>query len=140
MSEYDIHSVLGEQKALTIGTISTNTDTDGDWIDTAGFEAIEFIVLTGTLTDGSYELQIQQSSATSGQPVTNVTGDLLLGGSKTLSANDDNKAVRIGSIGKERYQRLRIVSTGVTTGGNFGAIAMQGKPKFAPVAEVAIGA
>jgi hypothetical protein len=65
-----------------------------------------------------------------------VPADETLGALTGFVAADDDAIKRIGSIGKKRYQRLSIVSTGVTTGVDFmGATAVLGHAKSGPVSE-----
>lgn len=130
----DLHNNILAAVALATATINSNTTTSGLIIDTAGYESLEFIVLSGTITDGAYALNILESDDSGMSGATSVPAADVLGDLTGFALADDNVVKRIGSIGKKRYQQLQIISTAVTTGGSFGAVAVQGHPKHAPVA------
>lgn len=136
MSECDGHSNIGSVIALANQNITTDTTTVGAIIDTAGFESCEFIVASGTLTDGAYALKLEQGDDSGLSDAADVPAAEILGVLTGFAATDDDTTKRVGTIGKKRYQRLSIVSTATTTGGtNFSAVAVQGHPHTAPVAE-----
>lgn len=129
---HNVKSVLG----LAVQGITTNTTTVGAIIDTAGFESIEWAILSGTITDGAYALVLEEGDDSGLSDAAAVSADETLGALTGFVAADDDTVKRIGSIGKKRYQRLSIVSTGVTTGGtNFVSLATLGHPHHAPVDE-----
>ncbi|MBX4992279.1 hypothetical protein ABID08_000709 [Rhizobium binae] len=136
MASRDLHNNLGVAVALNIGAISSNTTTNGAIIDTQGFESVEFVIQSGTLTDGSYAPTItegDQANLSDGSAT--AAADLLgTAASATFAATDDNVAKKIGYKGGKRYIRLNIVSTGVTTGGTLGATAIKGNARNRPVA------
>ena len=134
--ERDLHSNVDDRMALDPAAIGTNTATVGNIIDTLDYESLEFIISMGTITDGAYSLVVQQGDDAALADATNVSADELLGEVTGFVAADDNSTKRLGSIGKQRYQRLTILSTGVTTGVAFAsAVAVLGHPKTAPVAQ-----
>jgi len=133
MSEYDMHNnVLGEI-ALAVQDITTNTTTVGAIIDTAGFESLEYLITSGTITDGVYALLLEEGDDSGLSDAADVPAANILGSLTGFVAADDDTVKRVGSIGKKRYQRLSIVSTGTTTGGtNFTGLAVKGNPHSAP--------
>lgn len=135
MSEFDLHSNIDDLVALTSQTIATDTTTAGAIIDTKGFESIEFIALSGTITDGAYALLLEEGDDSGLSDVAAVTADETLGALTGFVAADDDTTIRVGSIGKKRFQRLSLVSTSTTSGGVFAAIAVLGHPHTAPVAQ-----
>lgn len=136
MSEQDMHSNIGQAVAINQQAISGNGTVAGNIIDTKGFESIEFITVVGTITDGAYAFKLEQGDDPGLSDAADVPVDEILGVLTGFVAADDNTAKRVGSIGKKRYQRLSLVATGVTTGINMvTAIAIQGHPRSAPVAE-----
>lgn len=133
--EYDLHNNINAVMALKEAAITTNTTTVGEIIDTKGFESLEFIISSGTITDGAYALLLEEGDDSGLADAAAVSADETLGDLVGFVAADDDTVKRVGSIGKKRYQRLSIVSTGVTTGADsIGAVAVQGNPKSAPVA------
>lgn len=136
---FDIHSSIATAIALANQTISTNTTTVGAIIDTLGFEALEFVVVTGTITDGSYAFKVETSNDSGLAGAVDITASLtqvVLGNKTALVAADDNITRRLGVVEFDRYVRLSLVSTGVTTGGtNFSAVAVKAHAKSIPVAD-----
>lgn len=132
--EYDAHSHMKVFNAVPITAISGNGTTNGNVIDTVDFESMEYVVKSGTITDGTYTLVLEESDeVTFGGEETAVPADQILGAAVDFVAADDNAIRRLGVIGKKRYQRLSIVAAGVTTGGTLSADAMLGYPRQAPV-------
>jgi len=154
MAKLDLHNEIKNANALNIGAISTNTTTSGNIIDTLGFEATEFVIHSGAITDGTYVPAIYQSDDSGMSGAVAITSDFLIGttnvtgerpsyastvvdpiGDATFAASDDNAVARIGCLNKYRYVQLRITSTGVTTGGTLSAIATLGYPWIKPTAK-----
>ena len=134
MSSRDMHNIIKPLVALKIAAISSNTTTVGEIIDTQNFESLEFVFQTGTTTDGDYVVLIEDGDDSGLSDAADVVDDALLG-TETLASftadTDDDKTSKIGYIGAKRFVRLSIVSTNVTTGGTFGAIAILGKGRTA---------
>ena len=134
--ERDLHSNVDDRLAFGPAAISTDTTTAGDIIDTLGYESLEFIVAMGTITDGAYAFLLHEGDAANLSDAALVSADETLGALTGFALTDDDSTLRVGSIGKKRYQRLSIVSTATTTGVNMAAaVAVLGHPKVAPVAQ-----
>jgi len=134
--EYDLHSRVKAEVALDYQVINTDVVTDGNAIDTLGFESLEYVVLTATITAAGVVAVILEESDTGafGGEESVVPAAEVLGDSIVFADGDDDKVFRCGSIGKKRYQRITLDSDG-TTNGAFSAIAILGNPKSVPVAE-----
>lgn len=133
--ENDLHNNVAAVLALAVQDITTNTTTVGAIIDTAGFESLEFAITSGTITDGAYALLLEEGDDPGLSDAAAVPADNVLGSLVGFVAADDDTVKRVGSIGKKRFHRLSVVSTGTTTGGtNFTATAIKGHPHSAPVA------
>jgi len=136
MPEFDLHSNVKQEVALDSQDITTNTTTVGNIIDTVGFESIEFVIQSGTITDGTYAFKLEQGDDSGLSDAADVPAELVLGVLTGFVSADDDTALRVGSIGKKQFQRLSVVSTGTSTGGTkFSAVAILGHPKTAPTAE-----
>lgn len=134
--EYDLHSNVKQVVALDSQDITANTTTVGNVIDTVGFESLEYLIQSGTITDGAYALLLEEDDAIGFGSSSVVPADEILGVLTGFVAADDDAAKRVGSIGKKRFQRLSIVSTGTSTGATkMSSVAVLGNPKSAPVAE-----
>lgn len=134
--EYDGHNNIDDQVALDNAAITTDTTTVGNIIDTAGYNSLEFIITAGAITDGAYALLLEEGDDSGLSDVAIVPPAETLGALTGFVAADDDTSKRVGSIGKKRYQRLSIVSTGTTTGVDaMSAVAILGVPAHAPVAQ-----
>lgn len=129
----DLHNNLKASVALNTQAISTDTTTAGAIIDTANYDSLEFVVLFGTLTDGTYTLLVEDGDASNLSDAAAVADAQLIGTEGTIAATADNTVTKIGYNGIKRYVRLSIVSASTTSGGTMGAIALQGTPANAPV-------
>ena len=134
--EFDLHSNIKQVVAFDSQDITTDTTTVGNVIDTVGFESLEYLIQSGTITDGAYALLLEEAD------VVGFTGSTVVPAAETLGvltgfvAADDDAALRVGSIGKKQFQRLSIVSTGTSTGATkMSSTAVLGRPKHMPVAE-----
>ena len=130
---FDLHSNVKVTTALNSQTIATDTTTDGVIIDTAGFHATEFVVTSGTITDGTFVVALEQGDDSGLSDAAAVPADEVLGSASFVAA-DDNVTKRIGSIGKKRFVRMSIVSTGTSSGGVLVAAVVQAVPNHGPVA------
>lgn len=134
--EYDLHNNVDERLAFDIQEVISDTTTAGNIIDTAGFESIEFSVVTKTVTDGVYTVLLQDGDASNLSDAATIDSDLTLGTLPVFVLTDDDTIKRIGCISKKRYVRLSIVSTGTTSGVDaMVATAVLGHPQSAPVAQ-----
>lgn len=129
--EYDQNSVLTAVTALNRASVATDTTTVGTTIDTAGFEAITFIPLSGVITDGSFAFKLYEDDASGMGTENEVAAADILGSLPTLVAADDQAVKQFGYRGKKRYVRIKVVSTGTTSGGVIGAVAVKGMPAHA---------
>lgn len=131
---FDLHNGATSRIGRNFAAITTNTNTDGAIIDTVGYESLEFYLASGTITDGTYTAQLFHGNDPALADGVQLTGEEVLGSAVFAPTGDSNETRRIGYVGKKRYVRLRIVSTGVTTGGTIGAIAVLGSPLHGPAA------
>jgi len=122
MAKYDMRNPCEYGLALS-ATLSGATPAAGDWIDMQGFEALTFVVSTGTVTDAGdangFSFEIQEGDTTAASGATAVADADLIGLESALTVTadtDDNVLVgSIGYRGEKRY--VRVVATG-TTGTN----------------------
>lgn len=136
MTSMDMHTKINPSSGLNIQSIASDTTVNGVIIDTQNHESIEWLIFSGTITDGTYTPTIEESDDSGLAGATTVSADFLLGtvANATFVAADDNVVKRIGSVGKKRYQRLSLVSTGTSTGGTLSAIAVLGNARHQPTA------
>lgn len=135
---HDLMKNTEAKVAVPNTAIAGNGTTAGNVIDTLGFESLTFLIVGGTLTDGTYTPLINHSDASNMSGEEAVSDDFLIGTeaeAALAAADDDNNVKRIGYAGKKRYVTCDIVATGVSSGGNVSVIAVLGHPKEAPVAQ-----
>ena len=134
--EYDLHNSILQKISFPLGTVAMNETIAGEIIDTHGFESVEFIVTSRTLTDGDYAFFIEDGSASNLSDAELVPGELVLGGPMTYDSTEDATSKRVGAVSKKRYVRISVTSTNVTSGGSFSGIGILGNPQSRPVSEV----
>ena len=133
--EYDLHNSINAVMALKEAAIATDTTTVCEIIDTKDFDSLEYIISSGTITDGAYALKLEEGDDAALADAADVPAADILGDLVGFALADDDTVKRVGSIGKKRYSRLSIVSTETTTGADsIGAVAVQGNPRSKPVA------
>jgi len=127
----EIHYKSLVDSAFNSQAVSTDTTTAGNIIDTMTFEALEFIFQSGTITDGTYTVSLEEGDDAALADAAAVSADETLG-SISFVAADDNTAKRIGYIGKKRYVRASVVSTGTSTGGTLAGSVIRVFPMHQP--------
>ncbi len=118
-------------------TIATNADTDSAVIiDSQGFESLMYAVYVGAITDGTYKLKILESDSATFADSGAEVGSYHVQNSFTKTPTDNsNSVLKVGAKLSKRYAKLRITSTGTTSGAVFkGAVALLGGAHSAPVA------
>lgn len=132
--EKDLHSNVSALLGLSVQNITTDTTTNGEIIDTAGFESGVWAIHSGTITDGTYTCSIWESDDDGMSGATVVPAAETLGAATFAAANDDETR-RLGSIGKKQYQQLRVVSASTSSGGtNFVSSVVLSDPHHMPIA------
>lgn len=132
MQVHDLYHDCFVESGLDFQTIDSDTNTDGNIIDTAFYEALTFFFQTGTVSDGTYTVELWHGDESDLSDAEQVDSEEVLG-SVTIVDTEDNTAKRIGYIGKKQYVRLRVVSTGTTSGATLLAIACLSTPHHRPV-------
>jgi hypothetical protein len=139
MATREFYNDILPEVAMTQQTISTNTTTAGEIIDTAKYDGgIMFVIFSGTLTDGTYTPLIQDGddSGLSDAAVVadknivpvNVSGTWYTTGQEAAIAyalTEDDTVKAIAVVGTKRYVRLSLVSAATSSGGVIGAIALK---------------
>jgi len=131
--EYDLHHNVATRVALAIAIIATDTVTNGEIIDSQGFESLEFITQTGVVTAGDVTPSVEGSDDSGMVGAVAITGeDLLNSVPQVMAASDFTQ--RLGVIAKYRYYRLN-QTTANTANLTVGASVVLGNPHSAPIAE-----
>lgn len=89
-------------------------------LGTTGADSAIVVVLTGTITDGSHAVTIEDSADGStgwaAVPAGQIRGTL-----PTIISTDDDTQFEVGITPSKQYLRVVVVTTGATTGGAFAA-------------------
>lgn len=134
MADFDLKTDIAQSLALNPSTIASSTTTAGNEIDMAGFGSLTLIPSIGTRTDGTFTILVQDSDV-SGSGFVDVADDFLIGTEAAAAIITSNTASKIGYVGKKRYVKCSMVSTGVTSGStSVQIVAIKGEPLHAPVA------
>ena len=133
MSSIDQKNNITAENALNIQAITTNTTIAGIEIDTQGFESLTFVIRTGARTDGTVTPFIQETD-TSGSYSGSVDDNDLIGTEASAALSTAHSRSSIGYVGKKRYVKLSLISTGVTSGLTAEALAILGNARSNPVA------
>ncbi|MBA2951592.1 hypothetical protein [Streptomyces himalayensis] len=89
------------------------------------------IVHSGTITDGSHAVILQESDDNSAWAT--VAAADLQGSAPTITSTDDDKIYELGYQGSKRYLRASVTTSGATTGGTFGAAIVRGVVRRPPI-------
>lgn len=131
--QYDQETEIDVIVALNGATIATDTTTDGIVIDTEGCESITFVLRTSARTDGTYTPLIEESDVvTFGGEEVAVDDKWLTKTEASAALNTANAVSQIGYVGKKRYVRLAVVSSGTTSGAHVSALAIKGHLRTMP--------
>jgi hypothetical protein len=114
--------------ARTASANGTGVDRNGSG---AMFQAAVIVVTTGTITDGTHTIEVQDSDDNT--TFAAVADDYLQGAEPVIAAADDNVVYHIGYLGRKRYLRTIVTVAGTTTGGVYGAAVILGDPRVMPV-------
>jgi hypothetical protein len=131
MADKDLHNNVKQAIAFNGATLSTDTTTNGNIIDTQYFHSVEFILQVNARSAGTVTPLIQDGNDPALTDAAAVDDTFLLGTEAAAALNTANSSSRIGYIGKKRYVRLCAVTTG-TANLYFSSVAVKGHPSTAP--------
>ncbi len=121
MASMDVGTSSLGVNAFDNQSITSDTTTVGNIIDSQGAEGLEFYIQSGTLNDGNFLPLIEDGDAANLSDASPVSDTFLIGTEADATftdSADNNKVKQIGYVGKKRFVRLSLVSTS-TTGANF---------------------
>ena len=118
--------------SIPLAAIATDTDTEGASVAWGRFRSAMVIAWTGTITDGSYVVEVQDSDDDT--TYTAVATALLEGAEPTFTDASSDLVRVIGYKGTRKYLRVVITSTDTTLGGVMGALIVCADAYRGPVA------
>ena len=134
--EYDLHSYVKIVHGIPPAAHAANTN--GAAVDSYGYESLEWVGHVGVaFGGGGFDITIEQSpddgSGSATGVWTAVPAAETIGTLPTVAIADANMVVRVGSIGKERHQRVVLTETGTISAGVIGVTAVLSNPRSIPV-------
>ena len=138
MASRDIHNNLHFVPLIVpIAARTDNTAIVSAIIDTAGYEACELVIVTGTNTDANatFAALVEDGDASNLSDAAAVDDKFLIGTESVASFtfSDDNECRKIGYVGGKRYVRLTVTPSGNDAGNIFiSGVAVLGVPRRAP--------
>lgn len=134
----DLHNNIAPKRVISPVSVADNTAQVGQIIDRQGFQALEYVILTGSLSDAdaTFTVLLEEGDASNLSDAAAVADADLLGtealASFTFAADD--KVFKLGYKGNKRYTRLTITPAGNASAALLAAVAILGDPQLAPTA------
>lgn len=132
----DLHNNIEIRRAISPVSVSDNTAQVGQIIDTADFDALEFLISTGSLADADATFavavdhgDVANLSDAAAVPASQLLGTLAAAGF-TFAADDSVR--RIGYNGGKRYVRLTITPANNASAALLAAIALLSSARKLP--------
>ena len=118
MAKFDLHHSIETKTAFPMYTFFAEGTHAGEIIDTLGYEGIQYVITSGTLTTGTFTPWIEEGNQSNLSVATPVDTSHLLGtyADATFLVADDDVTKMIGNVGQKRYQRLMITGTDAPAG------------------------
>lgn len=132
----DLHNNIAPKRAISPVSVADTTALVGQIVDRQGFNALEYIVLTGSIVDADATFVVlleEGDNSTLSDAVAVADANLL--GTEALAAfkfSDDDKVFKLGYKGNKRYTRLTITPVGNASAALIAAVAVLGQPALAP--------
>ncbi|WP_314411368.1 hypothetical protein [Streptomyces sp. DSM 40484] len=128
----DAYSNITVRETLAIATRTASVNGTGvdRYASGAAYQDAMIVVHTGTITDGTHAVDVQDSDDNS--TFGSVAAAQLQGSEPSVVAADDNKVFVVGYKGSKRYLRVAIAASGTTSGGVYGATIVLSNPRVAP--------
>lgn len=100
-------------------------------VDLAGFRSAMFVAVIGTITDGTFAFDPEESDDNS--TWTNIAAGDLSGAFVNATSAADDRVQKVGYMGTKRYVRCNLTISGSpVTGGAVGIIVVKGDPITKP--------
>ncbi len=131
---YNLYDLVAAKRTVS-PAVRGNGTINGAAVDraaTGGSDGSLVLVQTGTITDGSHAVAVEDSDdGSTGWAA--VPAGQLQGSAPTVVAADDDKLYEIGVLSSRRYLRVSVTTSGATTGGIVGAVIVLGESRNVPV-------
>jgi hypothetical protein len=133
----DLHNNLHPRRGISpAAAVADNTPLVSQIVDLQGFEAAEFVILTGSLADAdaTFETLVEHGDAANLADAAAVPDDQLLGleAQASFTFGDDDKVFKIGYRGPKRYARVTVTPAANTGNAFIAGLWILGHPRNAP--------
>jgi hypothetical protein len=123
-------------RAISPVSVADNTALVSEIIDTRGYGACTFVILTGSLADvdATFAVTVDHGDAANLSDAAAVPAAQLVGTAAlaNFQFDDDNETRKIGYVGSRRYVRLTVTPSGNSGAALVAAVAVLGHPDLAP--------
>ncbi|WP_318203022.1 hypothetical protein [Streptomyces sp. SCL15-4] len=130
-----LYNVARAKATLTVA-VRTNGTVNGTSVDLHenkdASRSAMLIVHTGTITDGTHAVVLQESDDNS--TWSTVAAADLQGSALSIASTDDDTVFELGYKGSKRYLRASVTTSSATSGGTFGATIVRAFPRRTPIA------
>lgn len=126
--EYSLKAHIKPIVAIAPAAIASATD--GEIIDSMGFESMNFVISLGVV-GGATTLKLEHGDESDLSDAAAVTDFDIVGEVPAIATSDANGTKWFSYIGKKRYVKLSVVSGDAT----LGAVAVMGHPYTVPTTE-----
>lgn len=136
----DLHNNIDLKRGISPAAAMTdNTAWVSQIVDTAGYDACEFIILTGSLADAdaTFTILVEDGATANLSDAVPVADQYLLGleSIASFSFAADDRVRKIGYVGMKRYVRVTITPTNNTSNAFVAGVWLLGNPRVAPTAD-----
>ena len=135
----DIHNNLHVRRGISpAAAVVDNTPLVSQIADLLGYEAAEFVILTGALADAdaTFTTLVEHGDAANMSDAAAVPDDQLIGLETQASFTfaDDDKVLKIGYRGPKRYARVTVTPAANTGNAFVAGVWVLGHPRNRPTA------
>jgi len=125
---FDKHNEIDVKRAISPVSVADNTAQVSQIIDTSGYNALEFLIATGSLgdADATFAVTVDHGDAANLSDAAAVPAADLLGtlAQASFIFSDDDTTKKIGYKGAKRYVRLTITPSLNASAAVLSAVAM----------------
>lgn len=134
----DLHNNINIKRVISPVSVADTTAQVGQIIDRQGFNALEYVIATGSLADAdaTFTALLEEGDAANLSDAAAVADADLLGTEALASFifSDDDKVFKLGYKGNKRYTRLTITPAANASAALLSAVAILGDPEISPTA------
>lgn len=136
MANQDFTALIDPKVALTAQAIASATTTTGTIIDTQNAFGVSYLLSLGSATvAGTFTPLLEESDASDMSGSNEVADAYLIGTEAGAALTVASTVKKLGYVGKKRYVRLKIVTTGGSVSGTVVALAALFPTKKQPIAQ-----